>query len=201
MRYQHLYESIIAYLGKRLPEPLIRNLLQRALADLAERSHLWRARAQIATDGSMLEYALPADCLEPYTLLREDGTEVERVLRNDTLAWEGLEVWHTTQADNGTRRIVIGRVHGRKLLPTQRSYTLEYATRGPMLTGDPEQEVAIPEELVSGVESRVLEPFMSASPEMLRFHHARWRDAVALAQRIRNRLTTASQLKARLPEL
>jgi len=201
MRYQHLYEAITAHLGRRLPEPLIRNLLQRALADLAERSHLWRARAQITTDGSMLEYPLPAGCLEPYVLLREDGTEVERVLRNDTLAWEGLEVWHTTQADDGSRRIVIGRVSDQKLLPTQSTYTLEYATRGPVLTGDPDQEVDLPEELVSGVESRVLEPFMAASPELLRFHHARWRDAVALAQRMRNRLTTASQLKARLPKL
>jgi len=204
MRWQELYETVTLQVGRRLPEPLIRHLAQRALDDLAQRSHLWRARTQLSTTADTLEYALPDRCIEPYVLLRSDGTEVPRVSRHTTLKYRGSLIWHTTQSSSGARVLVIGQVslsEPPRLVGVEGTFTLEYATYPPQLTGDPAQELPVPAELLSGLESRVLEPFMAGNPELLRFHHARWRDAVALAQQMRNRLTTASSIQTHLPEL
>lgn len=195
MRWQHLYELIAAQAQSDPPEGLVRVLVNRALVEFQQRTWLLRARAQLVLDGTALEVAPPNDFMAPLFILDENGKQVPQVSAWDTLMWDGLIVWHYFN-----ERIVLGKATEAGLVPVSGTYTLEYARRPVELTGDPDQEVDIPDEYVAAIESRVLEHFSVAIPQMLAFHHARWRDIIHRA-RTQVNLWAPGYKHIRLPEL
>lgn len=174
----------------------MRALANRALDEYSARTRLLRGRTQIVMDGTTLEAPPPADMIEPIVLIDENGKAIDRVARTFTLSWEGRTVWHWEPG-----RLVIGEVYKDTLRPKAATYTLEYVRRAQQLTGDPDQQVDLPDDLIAAIESRVLEHFSVSIPELLRFHHARWRDLVHQGRIRANMMGHVQPKLTRLPEL
>lgn len=187
MTQKHIIE-LIQLDFPSLNDSIIRIMMNQAMVEFANDTHVLRGSDTQASDGTNIRFNLPADCVELEEVYDSaDGTELRHGAQYQfQYAKNGEMLWWV---ENG--QLVIGYVNlaDKTFNPIESGYTFELRyRRNPTVftAANLDDDIDLPEAFHDAIEARLKEKLFARDPELRRYWHAVYSDKVKKAFRYGN---------------